>query len=296
MGQNYFLAELYEFNTMFAIRRKREFPMKSRNAAVLLGILIVFTACDIPSRINVNTYDNQNSNQIVYSLQEFKNAGRKVAAQKWTDDYDCSNFAVQFYQNCYKAGLPSRIRVGISGGDFSVPEGHAWNSVKINGKWVDWEPQLNEVYSGHKQTVTPIVVREVVTQFTNEGIFRMMYELVGRNVPQHIINTHEIDTFLYNNSPFNQYFNGYCLSDDPAYSVLVNMLRMYIQNNGDGIITLSGDYRHIMFIYKLGGKYYGIDRLEENDPVEGRSAFGRNRLTHDFTTATEFITPDINLK
>jgi hypothetical protein len=258
-----------------------EQKMKRLIAAVLAGVLFVFAGCD--------TAFNSNGSKDTAQLADYENAGRTVAKKPSSQNYDCSNYSTQFYQNCYKAGLSCRIKVGVAGGN-NVP--HAWNSVKIDGVWLDWEPQLNSVHSGHTQTSTPTPVWG--DSVTNEDITRMMYELVGRKVPERIIDDYEIDTHLVRNSPFNKYFDGYCLSDDPAYNALVKMLQSVIPNNGDGTITVSPKGFHVLFMYKQNDKCYGIDGLEKNDPVEGRSFTGGNRLKLDFTstTATEFIWPE----
>jgi len=232
---------------------------------VLFLFGIVFTACS-------NSTDGG-----LEDLVKYEYVGASVARKEWTENYDCSNFSVQFYQNCYKAGLPCRVRFGEAtawGGG-----GHAYNSVKIDGRWLDWEPQYNFIYNGHTKRPEEKVSKE-----------RFEYELIGRTVPSSVIDNYEIDK---NFSVFIPYFNGYCLSDDPAYNTLIGLLgwlsnlhSIYITNNNN-----------ILFVYKINDKYYGIEYSEETDPIEGRSVIKPNRLKYDFTEATEFIERDfIDLK
>ncbi len=110
------------------------------------------------------------------ALYKYQSVGKSVAAKEWSQDYDCSNFSVQFYQNCFKAGLPCRVRIGDSGGHGFVKESHAWNSVFINGQWVDWEPQYNSIHYGHIKTSTLIGGRW--GQTTSEDLSRIIYELI----------------------------------------------------------------------------------------------------------------------
>ncbi|MDR1638015.1 MAG: hypothetical protein LBR93_11855 [Treponema sp.] len=220
------------------------------------------------------------------NLQKYQNAGASVAARIWSENYDCSNFSTQFYQNCYKAGLPCRVRLGRSGGQgFLQPENHAWNSVKINGEWVDWEPQINSPHSGHTKTATKLT--SIWGNYTTEDIARIIYELVGRYVPDSVIDGYEIDTYWRSNSPFYQYFvpYSYCLSDktDSDTVDLVSQLNGggYIPNNNSGDIFAFGGQKqgHIFFFFRYNSKIYGIDNLEEGDPIEGRSAVNGSRLT-----------------
>lgn len=233
-------------------------------------------------------------------LQRYQNIGAGVAAKPWSTNYDCSNFSTQFYQNCYKAGLPCRVRLGTSGGpDFSAGD-HAWNSVKINGQWVNWEPQKNSVYSGHTQTRTPMSVGG--DNFVKEDIARIIYELVGRYVPGSVIDNYEIDAYWNENSPFYRHFlfMAYCLSDDKNQNAqdLVLSLETEIPNNNSGDIFISSDQKHLFFFFKYNSKYYGIGNLEENDPVEGRSAVKRNHLELKETilSGTEFIKSNSDLR
>jgi hypothetical protein len=265
---------------------KEMLKMKNLYFIGIVGILFIFTACDSPA-------GGESSLQST-DLQKYQNIGGIVAAKAWSADYDCSNFSTQFYQNCYKAGLPSRVRVGISGGNGFSAGNHTWNSVLIDGQWVDWEPQSNSVHIGHIKTSTSPGAGW--GEFTEEDFVRILYELIGRNVPTHIIDSYEIDAYLFKDSPFNSHFNGYCLTDDPAYSQFVSQLMTRAPNNGDGVLAISNNKLHLLFAYKLSGKYYGVENLEENDPVNGRSVINQNSLRHDFTTATDFIKIDFSFQ
>ena len=258
--------------------------MEKRNWITLTGLLFVLgialVAC--PNPVGDKTI----------TINDYISAGENVASKEYkAGEYDCSNYSIQFYQNCYKANLPCRIRFGISGGEYFLQENHAWNSVKINEQWFDWEPQLNDIYDGHKKTETPL--GKGWGSFTEEDLSRMIYELIGRNVPGSIIDNYEIDAYIYENSPFNKYFNGYCISDDMEYNSIVSLIKPYAPNDGSGAFAITADQLHIGFFYNMKGKYYGVENMEENDPVEGRSVFGQNGLIHDFTTAVKFGKPDI---
>jgi hypothetical protein len=165
-------------------------------AGLLCVICFMYTTCD-------DLMDGGRGAQIP-DLQNYQNTGASVAAREWPENYDCSNFSTQFYQNCYKAGLPCRVRLGVSGGDGFETGAHAWNSVKIDGIWVDWEPQKNSPHSGHTQTTTNL--GGIWGDYTQEGVARIIYELVGRYVPKHIIDNYEIDTYWDHDSPFYQSF------------------------------------------------------------------------------------------
>jgi hypothetical protein len=240
---------------------------------------LAFSSCENPS--GGGEYVPQLTDQ-----QKYENAGKDVAARTWSEDYDCSNFSTQFYQNCYKAGIPSRVRLGISGGAGFTAENHAWNSVKINGQWVDWEPQANAVHSGHKKTASPIISGVKKTSFTDEQVTRIMYETIGKNVPSPVIDSHEIDKYLTDGSPFNQHFVSLavCLSDDAAANAaIINQLNKDLPNNGDGDMYISDDLEHLAWAFNLGGKYYMITNIEQTDPVEGRQVLRPKSVPSDFT-------------
>jgi len=188
----------------------------------LLFIAGFFTACD------------DGNNDETDDLIQYQKLGASVAAKSWSEDYDCSNFSVQFYQNCFNAGLPCRVRNGDSGGQGFDIGRHAWNSVLINAQWVDWEPQYNGIHFGHIKTST--LIGGNWGSYTKEDITRVLYELVGRNVPASIIDTHEIDKYLWEDSPFNPYFNSfaYCVNDDPDSDYYVGRFQSELPNNGDG--------------------------------------------------------------
>jgi hypothetical protein len=211
-------------------------------------------------------------------LQKYQNTGSRVAAREWSENYDCSNFSTQFYQDCLNAALPCRVRTGVSGGEGFTAQDHAWNSVKIDGVWVNWEPQSNQIYNGHTQTWTPLGAGW--GNFFKEDIARIVYESVGKYVPEHIIDRYEIDTYWDENSPFYRYFVpvSYCLSDDPDSGVktLVSKLKEDIPDNNSGNIFIIPGQPHLFFFYKYNGKYYAIENIEESDPLEGRSSAGGN--------------------
>jgi hypothetical protein len=265
---------------------KEMLKMKSLYFIGIAGILFMFVSCDSPT--------DGGSGLELTDLQKYQNIGRIVAAKTWSADYDCSNFSTQFYQNCYRAELPGRVRVGISGGNGFSANNHTWNSVLIDGQWVDWESQTNSVHTGHIKTSTS--QGSGWGTFTKEDFVRILYELIGRKVPTNIIDSYEIDAHLFKDSPFNSYFNGYCLTDDPVYNQFVSQLMAQAPNNGDGVLAISNDRIHLLFAYKLSGKYYGVENLEKNDPVNGRSIINQNGLEHDFTTATEFIKIDFSFQ
>jgi hypothetical protein len=267
--------------------------MKKGNLAGLLFVLcFLYTACDNPT----SSGDPQPSD-----LQKYQNIGARVAAKKWSVNYDCSNFSTQFYQNCYKAGLPCRVRLGTSGGpDFSAGN-HAWNSVKINGQWVNWEPQKNSVYSGHTQTkTTPSGID--MGNFTEEDVGRIIYELVGRYVPGNVIDAYEIDTYWGKNSPFYGHFLSIasCLSDDGSQIIqdlISNTLQHEIPDDNSGGIFITADKKHLIFFFQYNSKYYGIVNLEENDPAEGRNAAKGRHLTlkEIILSGAEFTRTNVNL-
>ena len=160
---------------------------------------LAFISCENPSGGGGEKVDTE-----LADTQKYQSAGADVAARSWSVKYDCSNFSTQFYQNCYKAGLPVRVRSGISGGDGFAGGPHAWNSVKINGRWVDWEPQKNAVHTGHRKTSTPI--GKGYSSFTKEHMTKILYESIGKYVPSSVISEYEIDKYLFRKSPFDQYF------------------------------------------------------------------------------------------
>jgi hypothetical protein len=248
----------------------------------------MFTGCD-------DSLDGGEGVKLI-SLQEYQDAGADVAAREWTENYDCSNFSTQFYQNCHKNGLPCRVRAGQSGGSGFSSVNHAWNSVKINGVWVNWEPQLNMVYNEHEQTKTPI--NDSWGNFVQEDIVRIIYENVGKYVPEYIINDYEIDTYWNANSPFYQYFTSisYCLSDDKDQNVqdLVSYLQSEIPANNSGGIFIDRD-KHLFLFFRYNNKYYGIENLEAYDPVEGRSVRKEKSLKETISSDTEFTKLNINL-
>lgn len=256
---------------------KRSFAFFPVLAAVFA---LAFSSCENPSGGGGGGGGGGVVNTQAADTQKYKNAGATVASRPWSDDYDCSNFSTQFYQNCYKTGLPCRVRLGTAGGGFTAGN-HAWNSVKINGQWVDWEPQLNAAYSGHTKTSTP-----VAGVFTEEDIARILYEGVGRYVPSIVISQYEIDKYLFENSPFNQYFVkvAECISDNPAANAsLIAQLSSNLPKNGDGDMYISNDYLHLAWVFKHNNKYYIIVDVEETDPVEGRQVLKPKTPASDFT-------------
>jgi hypothetical protein len=234
----------------------------------------------------------------VISLETYQNIGAGVAAREGSVDYDCSNFSTQFYQNCYKAGLPCRVRFGISGGSYFTAGAHAWNSVKIDGVWVNWEPQLNAVYNDHTQTWTSMGQD---CTFVEEDIARIIYENIGKYVPKNIIDTHEIDTYWDTNSPFYVYFipYAYCLSTDysPAVQDLVSELEDAIPDNNSGGIFITEDKKHLLLFFKYNNKYYGIQNLEAGDPLEGRNIITKElSLEEIIASNTKFTKLNVDIK
>jgi hypothetical protein len=278
--------KLTNFQLYSIILNKEVLKMKRSYFIGIVGIFFMFAACDSPAGGGTSPQSTD--------LQKYQDIGRIVAAKTWSADYDCSNFSTQFYQNCYRAGLSSRVRAGISGGNGFSSGNHTWNSVLIDGQWVDWEPQSNSVHIGHIKTSTSPGAGWGT--FTEEDFVRILYELIGRNVPTYIIDSYEIDDHIFEDSPFNSYFNGYCLTDDPSYNQFVSKLMTQAPNNGDGVLAISNNELHLLFAYKLNDKYYGVVNLEENDPLNGRNIINQNGLRHDFTTATEFIKIDFSFK
>jgi hypothetical protein len=251
----------------------------------LIAVLgLAFSSCENPSGGGGGDYVAP-----LTDLQKYENAGKNVAARPWSEDYDCSNFSTQFYKNCYEAEIPVRVRLGISGGANFTAENHAWNSVKINGKWVDWEPQLNAVYSGHKKTASQIKIEGKPTLFTDEQVARIMYETIGRYVPSSVIDSHEIDDYLLFGSPFNAYFVSLavCVSDEPApdaaTQALLNQLAEDLPYDGEGDMYISTDLLHLAWAFNLGGKYYIIANIEQTDPAEGRQVLRPKSVPSDLT-------------
>ena len=259
--------------------------MNKRNLVEVFFVSsFIFIACDNPTGA-------------LTDLQKYQIVGASVAAKKWSENYDCSNFSTQFYQNCYKEGLPCRVRLGQSGFDNSPAVNHAWNSVKIDSVWVNWEPQANSVYNGHRQTRTQI--GPGWGDFVEEDIVRIIYETIGKYVPSVIIDAYEIDTYWNNNSPFYQYYLSisYCLSDDKSQDVqyLISNLQSQIPNNDSGDIFITNDQQHLMFFFKYNNKYYGISNLEKNDPLEGRSLIKKENLKDIIISSTGFTALGLNL-
>ncbi len=232
-----------------------------------------------------------------YSLADYQAVGTSVFLRDWTEDYDCSNFSVQFYQNCYKAGLPCRVRSGMSGGSMFEIGRHAWNSVKINGKWVNWEPQFNNVYEDHRQTWTPMG-GEWGTIY-DEDIARMLYEYIGRHVPEPIINLHEIDDSLYNDTPFYPFFvpRAYCLNDDTSAEMQAIMLEVesYMSEHDQVGLFAILDSTYFVFIFKYYNKYYGIEDLQVNDPLEGRSVIEGKSIKELVNSGADFTVLDVDI-
>ncbi|MDR2702191.1 MAG: hypothetical protein LBB72_07150, partial [Spirochaetaceae bacterium] len=86
----------------------------SRLYSALFIVCFVLTACDSFN----NTVNNKPEELESRDLEKYKKIGEIVAAKEYSlENYDCANFATQFYQDCYKAGLPVRIRIGVSGGE-----------------------------------------------------------------------------------------------------------------------------------------------------------------------------------
>ena len=250
----------------------------------LLMINLTFMSCEIEHKFN-------NSD-----LTRYEQAGESVAAKNWTVDYDCSNFSVQFYQNCYKSGLPCRIRFGLSGGGGFSEEPHAWNSVFIEGQWVDWEPQLNCIYYWHNQNQGYNSLTEMfLSPYKRYDIYRLMHELIGRNVPSHIIDTYEIDKHLTKDSPFNYYFNGLCIGEETSvFSDYLKYFQHYLSSSGQGDVFKFFYSDTLFWVYNLNGKYYVLEHLEANDPMGGRR-ITRNSLKGDFPISVELSQVDNSL-
>ncbi|MDR2745911.1 MAG: transglutaminase domain-containing protein [Treponema sp.] len=257
----------------------RKYPI----ALAMLIVCIILSSCGNPGGQPALSTD----------LKKYQDIGYDVAARKWTVNYDCSNFSTQFYQNCHNAGLPCRIRAGtaavtngFSGGD------HAWNSVLIDGKWVNWEPQTNEVFNRHVQTRT--YINPSWGNYVEEDIVRIIYETVGRYVPENIIDSYEIDA-NWNKSPFLPYYlsHAYCISDDPAMSTLAASLQTRLPDNNDGGFFVYGTY-DIAIFFKYNSKYYAIDNLEDNDPVDGRKVLPGNALKEAVLRNAVFTKLDVH--
>jgi len=264
------------------------------NKKVLPGMFVILLVSGMVF-VSCNDLTGGGSSSLT-DLQKYQNVGASVAAKEWTENYDCSNFSTQFYQNCFKAGLPCRVRIGESSLNNLSAVGHAWNSVKIDGIWVNWEPQANSVYNGHRQTRTQI--GPGCGNFVEEDIIRIIYETIGKYVPSNIIDTYEIDAYWGDNSPFYQYFLSVsdCLSDDQDQNVqdLVSYLQSKISDNGSGNIFISDDQLHLAFFFRYNNKYYGIENLEESDPLEGRSVTKTNNLKDIIISSTGFTALNIN--
>ena len=251
-----------------------------KNKFILLSI--IFYLLIIACKSNEN---DENNNDLI----RYQSIGASVAEKIWTEDeYDCSNFSVQFYQNCINAGLPCRIRIG-SGYGANGDLNHAWNSVWINGKWVDWEPQENNIRYDHKKTSTSIGLQW--GDYTEEEILRIMYELIGRNVPKNIIDNYEIDMHLYKNSPFSQYFPGLRINTDitlPPYNM--SEVQANIPNNGDSTFYITFSNMIVHWFYKYNDNYYVITNIRSLDSVTGRSIIDIENI--DFSKNGDFLTID----
>ena len=212
----------------------------------------------------------------LFYLADYQKVGESVAEKTWIEDeYDCSNFSVQFYQNCYKAGLPCRVRSGDSGGKGFSGGRHAWNSVLIDRKWVDWEPQINDIHYGHTKTSTS--VGGAFSDYTYEELTRIMYELIGRTVPKNIIDTHEIDMYLYENSPFHYYFGGRRFGLDISLSGYdLAYFQANLPNNGDGKFFISSADMKVHWVYRMSNIFYVVVNIRSIDPVDGRSIIQDN--------------------
>jgi len=233
-------------------------------------------------------------------IARYKKIGESVAAKKYVDDvYNRQNFATQFYQNCYKAGLPCRARSGTSGGKGWSRGSHAWNSVLINGKWVDWEPQSNKVHIGHIQTPGTASAQLQMFNYTTRDLTRLLYELVGRNVPSNIIDLGLISDGLYDTGRFSTYFEGLCIDDNHTSACLIsglNSFRLQLPNNGDGgsYAIVQGQIPiMIAWIYKMNDKHYAVEHLQKYDSVPGRSVF-YNEVDIDSSEPVEFFLIDLS--
>ena len=255
----------------------------------IVSLCFIMIAClDGWGNGEINGGSNSESNN---DLKKYQEVGASVAAKTWVEDeYDCSNFTVQFYQDCYKIGLPCRVRNGNSGGSRFEVERHAWNSVLIEGQWVDWEPQINNVYNGHTQTSTSAGLSWGT--YTWEELTRIFYELIGRNVPKNIIDAYEIDKYTYHNSPFNNYFGGLCIGEDitlPAFTL--PYIQSQLPNNGDGSFYITFSNMLVHWFYKMDGKHYVVVNLRSLDHAAGRSII-QNNANVDFSEDGAFFRLD----
>jgi len=256
--------------------------MKYRYSLVINCILLC---------IATTTCKNNNDN---YSdLDIYQKTGASVAARKYVEgEYDCSNFSVQFFKDCLNAGLPCRVRIGEAGGKGFTSGNHAWNSVWINGQWLDWEPQENNIHKGHKQTITKVDSTAGWDSYSCEELERIMYELIGKNVPVSIVDSHEIDKYLYEDSPFNFYFPGLHIGTDitlPEYNL--TYFRNSLPNNGDGLFYITFSNNAVHWIYNMNNNFFAIVNLRSIDPVPGRSIMGDNSESMDFSNGGEFFKP-----
>jgi len=247
--------------------------MKKRAFIAFLAVFIIscfiFVSCPVDS-----TDGGGGSGETKASLGDYQAAGANIAAKPYVVGvYMCANYSAQFYKACKELNYPCRIRLGTAGGSVvEEPEAHAWNSVKINGKWVDWEPQINNVYNGHKQDKTDIGL----SPFYLEDIFRMIFEMIGRQVPNNVTDKFDLNKW-HTNAPIYQYYLpvAYCLSDDPdlATWLIVNGIPSLVPNNNDGdVVPMSyNGVISLAWFFRYNNKIYGIEYLEQYDPTEGRS-------------------------
>jgi hypothetical protein len=259
--------------------------VKLFKAVIIFLIILVFVvACP------VNTPSD---------LDKYKQIGALVAAKTYVDDiYNCQNFATQFYQNCYKEKMQCRIRSGTAGGSGFSGGNHAWNSVFIDGKWVDWEPQINNIHNGHVKTYTSGSSALSMFMYSLEDVNRILYELVGRKVPSNVIDQGTIHNGLYDDGRFISYFGGFCVDDNLTSEIIYNNLngfRTNLPENGNGgfyAIVLENIPIMLAWIYKMGNKHYAIENLETLDPVGGRYIINHN-IFHDLSKI-EYILIDIS--
>jgi len=233
-------------------------------------------------------------------LLRYQQIGMNAASRTYIDGvYNCQNFATQFYKDCYFAGMRCRIRTGTAGGSGFSGGNHAWNSVFIGGKWVDWEPQINNVHIGHVKTATPGTAELSRFSYTQEDVLRLLYELVGRTVPSHIIDQGTVNDGLYNDGRYIAYLGGLCIDDGLTSDVLINNISFFrsnLPNNGNGgcyAIVENDTPIMITWVYKMNNKHYAVEHLQKSDLTAGRNIISHN-IEHIFTESVKIIFIDLS--
>lgn len=169
------------------------------------------------------------------------NENNQTASEVWKSRIAvCEGFSNLFHNMCQLAGLESRIIKGyvknFAGNDLRFPN-HAWNSVKINGKWklldVTWASVNHEASAISNPSIKQKYLRHKLDYFF----------LVN---PNRMILTH--------------------LPEDPYWQLQNNYVSMEIYRQGESYIksTLMNPYGEIKNFEQLIATYESLDSLDKS--------------------------------